>query len=80
MTHITCDGQMLWGEMGPDTIPCVEQMPVVLICPEKFPRSWDLFFAVSCHPYLKPLAEIKRELSKEEVREWMGKMQGISSF
>lgn len=78
--YYSCDGQMLWGEMGPDTIPCVEQMPVVLIYPEKFPRSWDLFFAVSCHPYLKPLAEIKRELSKEEVREWMGKMQGISSF
>lgn len=70
-SYVSFDKTMLWGEMSPDSIPCVQGMPVVLIYPEQITRTWDLFFAVRCHPYLCPKVEVKRILQEKEVDEWM---------
>lgn len=74
-SYLSGDGQMIWGEMEPESIPCFDGKPVVLIYPETVSRSWDLYFAVRCHPFLSPLVELERRLSEEEVVQWMGKIK-----
>lgn len=70
-SYFSYDKTMLWGEMPPESIPCFHGMPVVLVYPEQAARSWDLFFAVRCHPYLCPTVEIKQMLTLKEVEEWI---------
>lgn len=70
-SYTSIDGIMLWGEMPPYSIPSFRGMPVIMIHPEQYNRSWDLFFAVRCHPYLLPDVKIQKILSLEEVTEWL---------
>jgi len=68
------NGQLLFGEMAPDSIPALNGKPVVLIYPEIFVRTWDLYFAVPFHPYLHPHVEIIKILSPEETADWISRL------
>jgi len=72
--YTSFDGTMLWGEMPPDSIPEFLGKPVVLIYPEQFHRSWDLFFAVRCHPFLCPDVTIQSVMTEEEVEDWLSQL------
>lgn len=66
--------EVVWGEGNLYEIPKLDGRFIILLDKPAVHRSWGEAMVCSVHPGLSPKVEILRELSCEEVSQWMDKI------
>lgn len=67
--------KVVWGEGNLYEVPKLENRFIILIDKPYIKRTWGNAFVCSTHEGLQPKVEILRELTKDEVSEWMEKIR-----
>ena len=66
---------LIWGEMSPYAIPCIDGYAVIVLLETNVSRGFDAQFLSVPHTALNPYVKIDRELTDSEYRMWIDKIK-----
>ncbi len=70
---------LVWGEMPPESIPCVNEHAVIVLTDARISRSFDSSFLSVPHTALHPYVRMERELTETEYETWISRIHSLSA-